>query len=97
MAALQELPERTRQAFELHRIDGVPQREIASQMQVSPTLVNFMVRDAHNHCRSKLLSHRIDRDLVPDVAGRQARHQVKDRAESRGNTCSAGDAATPAE
>jgi RNA polymerase sigma-70 factor (ECF subfamily) len=73
MAALQELPERTRQAFELHRIDGVSQRDIASQMQVSPTLVNFMVRDAHNHCRLKLLHHRIDSELVPEAAGRQAR------------------------
>jgi RNA polymerase sigma factor (sigma-70 family) len=69
MIALQELPERTRHAFELHRIDGVPQREIASKMQVSPTLVNFMVRDAHNHCRLKLLSHRMDSDLVPPPQG----------------------------
>ena len=72
MAALQELPERTRHAFEMHRINGVSQRDIATQMHVSPTLVNFMVRDAHNHCRSKLLSHRMDSDLVPEPAGRQA-------------------------
>ena len=83
MAALQELPERTRQAFELHRIDGVSQREIASKMRVSPTLVNFMVRDAHNHCRLKLLSHRMDSDLVPPAAGRQAPH-AKPRSQQRG-------------
>ena len=72
MSALQELPERTSHAFQMHRIDGVSQRDIASQMHVSPTLVNFMVRDAHNHCRSKLLSHKIDSELVPAAAGRPA-------------------------
>jgi RNA polymerase sigma factor (sigma-70 family) len=71
VSALQELPERTRHAFQLHRIDGIPQREIASQMRVSPTLVNFMIRDAHNYCRLKLLSNKIDGDLVPQPAGRQ--------------------------
>ena len=72
MSALQELPERTSHAFQMHRIDGVSQRDIASQLHVSPTLVNFMVRDAHNHCRSKLLSHKIDSELVPAAAGRLA-------------------------
>jgi RNA polymerase sigma factor (sigma-70 family) len=72
MAALQELPERTRHAFELHRIEGVSQRDIASRLKVSPTLVNFMVRDAHNHCRSKLLSHEMDSEIVPPPAGRVA-------------------------
>ena len=72
MSALQELPERTSHAFQMHRIDGVSQRDIASQLHVSPTLVNFMVRDAHNHCRAKLLSHRIDSELIPAAAGRPA-------------------------
>jgi RNA polymerase sigma-70 factor (ECF subfamily) len=70
-AALQELPERTRHAFEKHRIDGVSQRDIASELDVSPTLVNFMVRDAHNHCRAKLIGGAVDGDLVPAPAGRQ--------------------------
>ena len=48
--ALAELPERTRRVFEMHRLDGCTQKEIASHFGVSPTLVNFMVRDAHNHC-----------------------------------------------
>lgn len=52
--ALEELPKRTRDAFVKHRIDGVPQKDIARQLAVSPTLVNFMVRDAHAHCHSKL-------------------------------------------
>lgn len=69
-AALQELPERTRNAFEMHRIDGVSQRDIASALRVSPTLVNFMVRDAHNHCRARLLNGEVDGDMVPAPAGR---------------------------
>jgi hypothetical protein len=73
MGALRELPERTSHVFQMHRIDGVSQRDIASQLLVSPTLVNFMVRDAHNHCRSKLLSHNIDSELVPAAAGKLPR------------------------
>ncbi|BBL34151.1 hypothetical protein Nstercoris_00380 [Nitrosomonas stercoris] len=53
-AALSELPERTRYAFERHRIDGVPQKEIAKELGVSPTLINFMIKDALIHC-SKFL------------------------------------------
>jgi DNA-directed RNA polymerase specialized sigma24 family protein len=53
-AALAELPERTRYAFEMHRIQGVSQKEIAIALGVSPTLVNFMIRDALVHCRKKL-------------------------------------------
>ena len=69
-AALQELPERTRHAFEMHRIEGVSQRDIAAELHVSPTLVNFMVRDAHNHCRARLIDGEIDADLLPGPAGR---------------------------
>lgn len=52
--ALEELPERTRRVFELYRVNGHTQREIAKMFDVSPTLVNFMIRDALNHCRSAL-------------------------------------------
>jgi RNA polymerase sigma factor (sigma-70 family) len=44
--ALNTLPERTRHAFELYRLSGMTQREIAQKMGCSATLVNFMVRDA---------------------------------------------------
>lgn len=53
-AALAELPERTRRAFELHRLSGLTQREIADELGVSITLVNFMIRDAMNHCAAAL-------------------------------------------
>ncbi|GJD53453.1 putative ECF RNA polymerase sigma factor SigI [Methylobacterium crusticola] len=51
-AALERLPERTRRVFLAHRIDGVPQKTLASEIGVSPTLVNFMVRDAGALCRA---------------------------------------------
>lgn len=50
--ALEKLPGRTRRAFEMHRLDGIPQKQIAQLMGVSPTLVNFMVRDAQDLCQS---------------------------------------------
>lgn len=49
--ALSCLPERTLRAFELHRLDGYTQREVAEQLGVSTTLVNFMIRDAMQCCR----------------------------------------------
>ncbi|GLU36617.1 MULTISPECIES: RNA polymerase factor sigma-70 [Pseudomonas] len=48
--ALSQLPERTRYAFEMYRLHGVQQKEIARELGVSPTLVNFMIRDALLHC-----------------------------------------------
>lgn len=52
--ALDQLPERTRKVFELYRMNGLTQREIAKMLDVSPTLVNFMIRDALDHCRNAL-------------------------------------------
>lgn len=52
--ALAALPERTRGAFELHRLGGLTQREIADKLAVSTTLVNFMIRDAMTHCAAAL-------------------------------------------
>ncbi|MEE9098910.1 MULTISPECIES: RNA polymerase factor sigma-70 [Pseudomonas] len=52
--ALLALPERTRYAFEMYRLHGRTQKEIAEELGVSPTLVNFMVRDALVHCRKTL-------------------------------------------
>jgi len=53
-AALAELPPRTRYAFEMHRIHGFSQKDIAASLKVSPTLVNFMIRDALIHCRKAI-------------------------------------------
>ena len=49
--ALSQLPKRTRYAFEMCRLHGALQKDIAKELGVSPTLVNFMVRDASLHCR----------------------------------------------
>ncbi|WP_263143479.1 RNA polymerase factor sigma-70 [Pseudomonas sp. RIT-PI-AD] len=57
--ALGELPRRTRYAFEMYRLHGVPQKEIAKELGVSPTLVNFMVRDALLHCRKRVENERL--------------------------------------
>lgn len=40
------LPARTRHVFELSRLGGLTQRDIALQVGCSATLVNFMLRDA---------------------------------------------------
>lgn len=52
--ALAALPERTRAAFELHRLGGSTQREVAAQLGISTTLVNFLIRDAMQCCREAL-------------------------------------------
>lgn len=52
--ALRALPPRTRFAFLRHRLDGMPQKDIAEYLGVSRTLVNFMVRDATRACRDSL-------------------------------------------
>ena len=43
---LEALPPRTRLAFELNRLSGLTQREIATRLGCSATLVNFMIKDA---------------------------------------------------
>jgi RNA polymerase sigma-70 factor (ECF subfamily) len=47
-AALARLPMRTRQVFEMYRVGGLTQRDIAQRMSVSVGLVNGMIRDATN-------------------------------------------------
>ncbi|PSH68201.1 RNA polymerase subunit sigma [Phyllobacterium brassicacearum] len=52
--SLKSLPKRTHDAFVRHRIDGVPQKDIAEELGVSRTLVNFMIKDAHRACQRTL-------------------------------------------
>jgi RNA polymerase sigma factor (sigma-70 family) len=52
--ALAQLPERARRVFELYRLEGRTQRDIAAMFGISPTLVNFMIRDALDQCRDAL-------------------------------------------
>ncbi|MFF7710458.1 RNA polymerase factor sigma-70 [Pseudomonas sp. NPDC007930] len=53
--ALAQLPTRTRYAFVMYRVHGKQQKDIAAELGVSPTLVNFMVRDALLHCKKRVL------------------------------------------
>lgn len=52
--AIAQLPERTRRVFELYRLEGRTQRDIAVMFGISPTMVNFMIRDVLDHCRTAL-------------------------------------------
>lgn len=55
--ALGALPLRTRQAFEMYRLNGLTQRDIGQRMGVSAALVNNMVKEAIGAlmaCRSQL-------------------------------------------
>ncbi|WP_137817734.1 sigma-70 family RNA polymerase sigma factor [Pseudomonas sp. 2FG] len=52
--ALGELPERTRTVFAMSQLQGYSQREVASHLNASPTLVHFLLRDALSHCRACL-------------------------------------------
>lgn len=56
--ALTQLPDRTRYAFEMYRLHGMQQKEIAKQLGVSPTLVNFLIRDALIHCKKAVEAQR---------------------------------------
>ena len=38
----------------LTRVEGLTQREVALAIGVSPTLINFMLKDALAHCRGSL-------------------------------------------
>ena len=54
MAALDELPERSRIAFEMHRFGGAKLREIAVALDISLPLAHRLVADVLQHCKEKL-------------------------------------------
>lgn len=53
-AALDELPERTRLALEMHRLGGYKLREIAEHLQISPSMAHHLVKEGIKHCQSRL-------------------------------------------
>ena len=73
--ALDSLPEPVRTAFRLHRIEGLPQKEIAARLGVSRALVCNLVQRGHRHCLAK-----IDDGHGPN-ARRQARPALVQAAE----------------
>lgn len=52
--ALDELPERTRRAFELHRLHGHTLHQVAGTMGISVGLAHQLVRDALTRCAARL-------------------------------------------
>lgn len=52
--ALLELPERTRLAFNLHRLDGLTLEEVADRLDVSTVRAHQLVRIAILHCAKRL-------------------------------------------
>ncbi|MEP9380649.1 sigma-70 family RNA polymerase sigma factor [Aquabacter sp. CN5-332] len=53
-AALQELPERTRRAFEMHRLGEKTISEAAQELGLSTTRTWALIRDAYRHIRARL-------------------------------------------
>lgn len=54
LAALAELPERTRIAVEMHRFGGARLREIAAHLGISVSLAHRLVADGVQHCKHRL-------------------------------------------
>ncbi len=57
---LQELPIKCQQVFNLHRLDGVPQREVAVRAGVSERMVRRYVTYAMVYCRLRLDGMAVD-------------------------------------
>ncbi|MBC7136125.1 sigma-70 family RNA polymerase sigma factor [Oceanibaculum nanhaiense] len=54
VAAMAELPERTRVALEMHRFGGCSLREISAHLGISVGLAHSLVTDGLEHCRQRL-------------------------------------------
>lgn len=52
--ALDELPERTRIAVEMHRLGGYKLREIAEHLKISPSMAQHLVKEGIKHCQRQL-------------------------------------------
>ncbi len=53
-AALDELPERTRRAFELHRMEELTVNEVAKELGLSATRTWSLIKEAYLHVRARL-------------------------------------------
>lgn len=84
LAALNELPPRTRQVFERARLEGAPQKSIAADLGVSPSLVTFMVQEAQDHCLARLQEHaRGEPGATPPRGGERSRRRTRRAIASR--------------
>ncbi len=53
-AALDMLPERTRRAFEMHRLGGRTIAEVAVELGLSTSRTGALIKEAYNHIRSQV-------------------------------------------
>jgi len=74
LASLEALPKRTNDAFIRHRLNGVPQKDIAAELGVSRTLVNFMIKAAEQHCHSVITEPARPLQANIILPGTQRRH-----------------------
>jgi RNA polymerase sigma-70 factor (ECF subfamily) len=56
LAALDELPERTRRAIELYRVEGLKLREVADILGISIASAHALIQQGLIHCRQRLRS-----------------------------------------
>ena len=54
LAAIAELPERTRLAFEMHRFGNLKLKEIAARLGISTSMAHVLVVEAVRHCQRSL-------------------------------------------
>jgi RNA polymerase sigma-70 factor (ECF subfamily) len=54
LQAMEALPERTRIAFQMHRLGGYKLREIAEHLGISVPLAHALVVDGLEHCKQRL-------------------------------------------
>ncbi|WP_271169315.1 sigma-70 family RNA polymerase sigma factor [Hansschlegelia plantiphila] len=54
LAALDELPPRTRRAFELNRLNGMTLAEIGRELGLSTSRAGALVKDAYDHLRTRV-------------------------------------------
>lgn len=53
-AALEELPERTRTAFDMHRVEGRTLQEIADHLDISLSRAHQLIKEALRHASGRL-------------------------------------------
>ncbi|BCA56582.1 DNA-directed RNA polymerase sigma-70 factor [Nitrospira sp. KM1] len=61
LEALAELPDRTRQALEMHRFGGMTLEEIGRRLEISPALAHGLIHKALIHCQARLRTKNPDR------------------------------------
>lgn len=55
-SAMRELPERTRVALEMHRLGGYKLHEIASHLNISLSMAQYLVKEGIKHCQRRIFS-----------------------------------------